>query len=57
LEAGAVKLVPVTVKAEEASPSTPAAERREAALAVEVGATRIVALTAWIARLSKWCSS
>ena len=44
-ETSAVKLVPVTVKPEEVSPSMPAAERREPVITVEIGAARIVVPT------------
>ncbi len=44
-EESAVKLVPVVVKPEETPQPTPAAERREPALTVEIGAARIVVPT------------
>jgi hypothetical protein len=44
-EASAVRLVPVTVKPEEPSPSVMVAERCEAALTVAIGAARIVVPT------------
>jgi hypothetical protein len=44
-DAEAVKLVPVTVKPEDASPPAPATERLKPVLTVELGAARIVVPT------------
>jgi hypothetical protein len=44
-ETSAVKLVPVTVRPEDAAPSTPSTERSESVITVEIGAARIVVPT------------